>query len=223
MYYGILTFWDKRGGTLDIRGIFNKHFTTRIRGPLYPITSCFDNSTLIPNHNWISLIHPDPKCPGLLETGARADIVTQYSPLLNQTRSIAISISDTTMEYLYKFSDLDVELVDNNRNFIVMDDIIPNGLIIICIIILFVSISKRCYTCYKNRPRFRRKKYTLSEPEHCTICIEGIEKNQYIKELPCKHTFHDKCIDEWLTKKKVCPNCNCPTEIESGELTPLIG
>jgi len=224
MYHGIIRFWNNMGsgGSLLVQGIFNKRLHTRIKGPLYHITSCFDNSTLIPNHNWISLIHPIPECQGLLETGAQADIVTGNSPLLNQTHSIAVFVSDTMMDYLAQFSDLDVELADTDRTIIVMNDIVQYVLMIMGIIILLMSISKRFYRCYKNRPRFSRKRYKFSDPEHCTICIEDIEKDQYFKELPCKHKFHDKCIDEWLTKKKACPNCNCPTEVESGELVPLM-
>jgi hypothetical protein len=39
--------------------------------------------------------------------------------------------------------------------------------------------------------------------EECSICLES-ETNV---TLLCNHTFHKKCIDEWLNKKNNCPIC----------------
>jgi hypothetical protein len=43
----------------------------------------------------------------------------------------------------------------------------------------------------------------------CSICLSDFEKDEEIRKIErCEHTFHVGCIDEWLTQKAVCPNCN---------------
>lgn len=45
--------------------------------------------------------------------------------------------------------------------------------------------------------------------EDCSICFDSFEekKNLCIRFFICKHIFHEKCIEEWLHKKPLCPNC----------------
>ena len=37
----------------------------------------------------------------------------------------------------------------------------------------------------------------------CSVCLEEVEKGQGVRTLPCLHTFHKDCAEEWLKKKKV--------------------
>ena len=40
-----------------------------------------------------------------------------------------------------------------------------------------------------------------------------------VRTLPCLHTFHAECVEEWLKKKKVCPLCQFsidPSDAEAG-------
>jgi hypothetical protein len=39
----------------------------------------------------------------------------------------------------------------------------------------------------------------------CSICMEKKEKD--IKILKCNHSFHDKCVSEWLLANITCPLC----------------
>lgn len=41
----------------------------------------------------------------------------------------------------------------------------------------------------------------------CTVCLDEIEQGQKVRTLPCLHTFHAGCAEEWLKKKKLCPLC----------------
>lgn len=47
------------------------------------------------------------------------------------------------------------------------------------------------------------------EKDTCPICIETFVPGEYKRELYlCKHTFHKRCIDKWLSKRKLeCPIC----------------
>jgi hypothetical protein len=48
--------------------------------------------------------------------------------------------------------------------------------------------------------------------DHCCICLDQFEKGDLAKTMSCeKHTFHAKCLDEWLHVKATCPLCltNC--------------
>ena len=54
------------------------------------------------------------------------------------------------------------------------------------------------------------KKYKLENnlEDKCSICLDSMEKDQEIMELPCKHIYHSKCINEYLTKYSYkCPFC----------------
>ena len=43
----------------------------------------------------------------------------------------------------------------------------------------------------------------------CSICCEEFKTSQRVRIMPeCKHTFHQMCIDKWLSLKPRCPNCN---------------
>lgn len=45
--------------------------------------------------------------------------------------------------------------------------------------------------------------------EVCSICCDNFEEKQKIRSMPvCNHKFHKPCIDKWLQKKPICPNCN---------------
>ena len=41
----------------------------------------------------------------------------------------------------------------------------------------------------------------------CSICLEKLNQNRVIK-LRCNHLYHEKCIQQWLSIKKICPLCN---------------
>jgi len=43
---------------------------------------------------------------------------------------------------------------------------------------------------------------------NCPICFEDFRHGDRTRTLPCKHRYHPRCIDPWLTRcKKSCPLC----------------
>jgi len=41
----------------------------------------------------------------------------------------------------------------------------------------------------------------------CSICVTKFAAEQDLVTLPCNHTFHKKCIEEWGHYKAECPLC----------------
>jgi len=42
----------------------------------------------------------------------------------------------------------------------------------------------------------------------CAICLEEVEDEQLVSELPCTHVYHSDCIRKWLKRRMTCPLCN---------------
>ncbi|CAJ0573415.1 unnamed protein product, partial [Mesorhabditis spiculigera] len=61
----------------------------------------------------------------------------------------------------------------------------------------------------KNLKKIPTRRYkTGEEPETCAICLDDFVQGEKLRILPCRHVYHCKCIDPWLTKnRKVCPMC----------------
>jgi hypothetical protein len=44
--------------------------------------------------------------------------------------------------------------------------------------------------------------------DKCNVCMDQMKKGEEVLILPCNHTFHTCCIEEWLTKYNYrCPVC----------------
>uniref|UniRef100_T1J999 RING-type domain-containing protein n=1 Tax=Strigamia maritima TaxID=126957 RepID=T1J999_STRMM len=50
-----------------------------------------------------------------------------------------------------------------------------------------------------------QKSPLLAQLNECAICLE--ELGLLVKKLPCKHTFHWKCISQWKSRNNSCPVC----------------
>jgi hypothetical protein len=44
--------------------------------------------------------------------------------------------------------------------------------------------------------------------DDCSICLCDFEHGDELRALPCLHKYHRACIDDWLGRSSVCPNCN---------------
>lgn len=41
----------------------------------------------------------------------------------------------------------------------------------------------------------------------CIICMYDLKVGDEVRYLPCLHTYHRACIDEWLMRSFTCPTC----------------
>ncbi len=44
----------------------------------------------------------------------------------------------------------------------------------------------------------------------CAICLENYQAGERIRTVPCLHSFHSSCIDQWLADRALCPICKQP-------------
>ncbi|XP_057777259.1 E3 ubiquitin-protein ligase MPSR1-like [Salvia miltiorrhiza] len=52
------------------------------------------------------------------------------------------------------------------------------------------------------------------EDNQCAICLEEWEK---AKRMPCKHSFHGECIENWLNIHGSCPICRYEMPVDGAE------
>ncbi|KAK4782235.1 hypothetical protein SAY86_016337 [Trapa natans] len=45
-----------------------------------------------------------------------------------------------------------------------------------------------------------------NDPE-CCICLTKYREKEEVRQLPCSHMFHQKCVDQWLRIISCCPLC----------------
>lgn len=48
----------------------------------------------------------------------------------------------------------------------------------------------------------------------CIICMCDLKLHDEVRYLPCLHTYHRTCIDDWLMRSFVCPSCLRPVEVD---------
>ncbi|KAG8658396.1 E3 ubiquitin-protein ligase At4g11680 isoform X2 [Manihot esculenta] len=46
-----------------------------------------------------------------------------------------------------------------------------------------------------------------SEDPECCICLAKYKDKEEVRQLPCSHMFHLKCVDHWLRIISCCPLC----------------
>lgn len=54
----------------------------------------------------------------------------------------------------------------------------------------------------QNLPIIEIDQELVDKISQCAVCMEDFLLKESAKQLPCKHLYHDPCIDQWL--KLVC-------------------
>ncbi|KAF8104619.1 hypothetical protein N665_0171s0120 [Sinapis alba] len=57
----------------------------------------------------------------------------------------------------------------------------------------------------------------------CPICLEEWSEGDVAAEMPCKHKFHSKCVEEWLGRRATCPLCRYDMPVEEVEEEKKVG
>ena len=60
--------------------------------------------------------------------------------------------------------------------------------------------------------------YKNQEIQECSICLDEIQIGEFVYKLPCKHVFHDICIEPWVKTKTTCPKCRYCLEKHSSSV-----
>jgi len=55
--------------------------------------------------------------------------------------------------------------------------------------------------------KYSKIKIKHKRAEICCICMDHFSCNQQVYWLPCKHLFHNQCLNEWVKYKNDCPTC----------------
>eukprot|EP00835_Amoeboradix_gromovi_P001999 NODE_103_length_20051_cov_0.229401.p11 type:complete len:208 gc:universal NODE_103_length_20051_cov_0.229401:12278-12901(+) len=68
---------------------------------------------------------------------------------------------------------------------------------------------------YVAKPEYTIIREKVSKPNcnltgSCTICLEEFKAKDECLVFNCKHSFHRKCVTNWLTLKNSCPLCRKP-------------
>lgn len=53
---------------------------------------------------------------------------------------------------------------------------------------------------------------SLPYGQTCCICLTDLEAGEGVRKLPCRHAFHEECIDLWLRLHHSCPMKCAPLE-----------
>eukprot|EP00392_Amoebophrya_sp_AT5.2_P008700 g8728.t1 len=52
-----------------------------------------------------------------------------------------------------------------------------------------------------------RTQWTKVMVQECPYCLGEFEPSDTVVRLPCLHTFHASCVEEWVKTNGTCPTC----------------
>lgn len=56
------------------------------------------------------------------------------------------------------------------------------------------------------------KENSQNNSRECVICMLEFAAGDPVRCLPCMHTYHVGCIDDWLMRSLTCPSCLEPVD-----------
>ncbi|KAJ1956117.1 hypothetical protein GGI12_005389, partial [Dipsacomyces acuminosporus] len=59
----------------------------------------------------------------------------------------------------------------------------------------------------KELPKRRIAAAEVDAKDECGICMDEYSQGEEVSELPCKHIYHEECINHWLKVNGTCPIC----------------
>lgn len=64
--------------------------------------------------------------------------------------------------------------------------------------------------CDANFCKWLKRPDKIIISEECSICLGAYRKNCIMVSLPCKHVFHQLCLEKWFKSEHQLNNLNCP-------------
>ncbi|KRW99669.1 hypothetical protein PPERSA_03470 [Pseudocohnilembus persalinus] len=86
------------------------------------------------------------------------------------------------------------------------------------------GISKQDLKSKMQSTFYKQSDNSKEEDRTCLICQDDFQNLEKIRNLPCSHRFHEKCVDEWLSRNAVCPICrkDIKSELEKQNINEII-
>uniref|UniRef100_A0A0D6R5N4 RING-type domain-containing protein n=1 Tax=Araucaria cunninghamii TaxID=56994 RepID=A0A0D6R5N4_ARACU len=71
------------------------------------------------------------------------------------------------------------------------------------------GLAHLAVTADEIRERLAVSKFDMTEVGgcKCIFCLSKVKGGEEIRNLPCGHLFHRKCLDGWLDEHLTCPLC----------------
>jgi hypothetical protein len=222
------------GKTFSTFGLANGFLKKSITGPMYIVGSCLHNITQKTDEMWFGFIKKEHNCSisdaiiGISELGAEISIISEneWTRDLPMQEYNNILVKDPVYDLVKDDRIVEIEIYRNINAFFM--NTASMLLYILCCIILGFMLYRCGHSTIEKIKKYQRHRkylklstYCGDEDINCTICLEDIKKREVVRKLICNHIFHRVCIDEWIKKKAICPNCNHDI-FEETETTPLI-
>lgn len=69
--------------------------------------------------------------------------------------------------------------------------------------------NKYRYVCWKHERV--SMPMLVCRDEECCICLENLYSQPYrLRQLACRHVFHDRCVQQWIEKSCASGSAHCP-------------
>jgi len=115
---------------------------------------------------------------------------------------------DISSDLIYYYQPTQYNLFGNNNT---QTNNITNLLNLLNTVIPIVQNESNDVICtLDEEDKKKLKRYKLDDDikTQCNICLDNMVKDQEVMELPCDHTYHYECINEYLEKYSYkCPCC----------------
>jgi hypothetical protein len=81
-----------------------------------------------------------------------------------------------------------------------------------------ISANPTAFSNISEVPNVDSQNFSVTRSEEqCAICLESLHDEDWVREIPCLHCYHHKCIDMWLTTRRgQCPICKRDYSAELG-------
>ena len=139
------------------------------------------------------------------------DMMSRHSNIMRNFTSESVS-HDGTFEIVTRVSTTsDVTLPDSFSN--ILNNLMNQHDHISTSENVVVALPQECIFEMPSK-RYKRSKHSKDRQNFkdqesclCAICRENFKHHQRYRELPCKHKFHKRCVDEWFETSVMCPMC----------------